>query len=241
MFDDEIPASWCLGATFRCTVAESVGLFAAVTFYSTLIVVTLIHSVIQGQRGTAERNEEATRRHARKPDGDDLGFQLCLLVVYFFSFAGGSLAWALGGVTTVHPFQCWWLQLAGSALLLACALGFVAVHVNMGSSWSPEADQKAVHHLVTHGTFAWARHPMYAIFLWASVGTLLSTLNWLVAWIVTGLVFVTLRRIETEERILISLFGAEYLEYMRTVSALGPPWGCLGFDRGAHASGRLLR
>ena len=145
-------------------------------------------------------------------------------MVYFFSFAGGSLAWALGGVTWVHPFQCWWLQLIGSALLLACALGFVAVHVNLGANWSPEADQKAVHHLVTHGTFAWARHPMYAIFLWASVGTLLSTLNWLVAWIVTGLVFVTLRRIETEERILISLFGAEYLEYMRTVSALGPPW-----------------
>ena len=93
----------------------------------------------------------------------------------------------------------------------------------------------------THGVFAWARHPMYAVFLWAFVGTLLATLNWLVAWIVTGLVFVTLRRIETEERILISLFGAEYLEYMRTVSALGPPWGCLGFDRGAHASGRLLR
>ena len=106
MFDDEIPASWCLGATFRCTIAESVGLIAAVAFYTTLIVVTLIHSVIQGQRGTAERNEEATRRHARKSDGDDLGFQLCLLVVYFFSFAGGSLAWALGGVTAVHPFQC---------------------------------------------------------------------------------------------------------------------------------------
>ena len=86
MFDDEIPASWCLGATFRCTVAESVGLWSAVAFYTTLIVVTLIHSVIQGQRGTAERNEEATRRHARKSDGDDLGFQLCLLVVYFFSF-----------------------------------------------------------------------------------------------------------------------------------------------------------
>ena len=83
---------------------------------------------------------------------------------------------------------------------------------------------------------------MYAIFLWASVGTLLSTPA-------SGCRVDRHRprlrhaagRIETEERILISLFGAEYLEYMRTVSALGLPWGCLGFDRGAHASGRLLR
>lgn len=71
---------------------------------------------------------------------------------------------------------------------------------------------------------------MYAIFLWAAVGTLLATLNWLIAWCVFGLVLVTLRRIETEERILVDLFGARYLEYRRQVSALGPPWGCLGFD-----------
>ena len=72
--------------------------------------------------------------------------------------------------------------------------------------------------------------PMYAAFLWAAVGTLLATLNWLIAWCVFGLVLLTLRRIETEERILIELFGARYLEYRRRVSALGPPWRCLGYD-----------
>ena len=75
---------------------------------------------------------------------------------------------------------------------------------------------------------------MYAVFLWAFVGTLLATLNWLVAWIVFGTVLVTLRRIEKEERILIELFGGEYHAYRRRVSALGPPWGCLGFDRQRH-------
>ena len=42
----------------------------------------------------------------------------------------------------------------------------------------------------------------------------------------------TLRRIETEERILTGLFGARYLEYRERVPALGPgPWCCLGFGR----------
>ena len=72
---------------------------------------------------------------------------------------------------------------------------------------------------------------MYAVFLWAAIGTLLATLNWLIACCVCGFVVMTLRRIETEERILVELFGPHYLEYRRRVSALGPPWSCLGFDR----------
>ena len=80
---------------------------------------------------------------------------------------------------------------------------------------------------------------MYAVFLWAAIGTLLATQNWLIAWIVSGVVVLTTRRIETEERILIELFGAQYVEYRRHVSALGPPWSCLGFDRElpAHLGG----
>ena len=72
---------------------------------------------------------------------------------------------------------------------------------------------------------------MYAVILWAFVGTLLATLNWLIAWCVFGSVLITLRRIETEERILVGLFAGRYLEYRRRVSALGPPWQFLGFDR----------
>ena len=68
----------------------------------------------QRDPGPARHRErsEATRRHAgsrrRRPR-----FQLCLLVVYFFRSPAATWQ-ALGGVTTVHPFQCWWLQLIGS-------------------------------------------------------------------------------------------------------------------------------
>ena len=71
---------------------------------------------------------------------------------------------------------------------------------------------------------------MYAIFVWDTIGTFLATLNWVIAWCVSGIVMVTLGRIKTEERILLGLFGESYVEYRGCVSALGIPWQCLGFD-----------
>ena len=100
----------------------------------------------------------------------------------------------------------------------------------MGLGKLTSADQKAPPKLITHGVFRWARHPMYAIFLWGTIFTFVATLNWLITLCVAS-VLMTLRRIETEERILLSLFGERYAEYRSRVSALGPPWGCLGFDR----------
>ena len=41
----------------------------------------------------------------------------------------------------------------------------------------------------------------------------------------------TFRRAETEERILLELYGDQYLEHRQRVSELGPPWWFLGFDQ----------
>ena len=120
-----------------------------------------------------------------------------------------------------HPFQCWQIQLVGSAILVACVFLFVLVHVNLAENWSPEPEQKASHALVTHGVFRWARHPMYAVFLWASIGTLLATLNWVVCLAYVVATAWQLQRIPEEERILTSLFPEEYPEYRARVPALG--------------------
>ena len=130
----------------------------------------------------------------------------------------------------VHPVQMWPLQLMGSLILLICTILFVWVHLTMGDNWSPFPERKENHELVTGGLFQYARHPMYAVFLWGFVGTFFATLNWLVAWCVSGFVGYTLSRINQEERILVDLFGARYVEYRENVSALGPPWSFLGYD-----------
>ena len=172
----------------------------------------------------------STRRRNNSSTNDELNI-LCTLVLYFFTFAGGSLLWVAAGVQWVHPIQNSQIQLIGSIMLLACAVLFIWVHLDLGENWSPLPERKDGHQLVTRGIYQWARHPMYAVFIWAVIATLLSTLNWLIAWCAFGSVLVVLSRIETEERDMVELFGDQYLEYCRDVTALGPPWGCLGYDR----------
>ena len=225
--DEEISLGWCLGMTWRCTPVEAIGLWSVVLFYMTLILGTIIHAVTQ----TSSNEEVTTRRRNTPTDAGDEWVLLCSFMIYFFSFAAGCLVWALAGVQWVHPVQIWQVQLTGAAALVTCTFLFIVVHINMGANWSPEPDGKAPRQLVTHGVFRWARHPMYAVFLWGAISTLLATLNWLIAWCVFGSVMIVLRRIETEERILVGLFGGQYLEYRSRVSALGFPWRCLGFDR----------
>ena len=82
---------------------------------------------------------------------------------------------------------------------------------------------------------------MYALFVWALVGTALATLNWVLAWTVAGSVALVLSRVRAEERILLDLFGERYVEYRREVSALGPPWQCLGFDGELSSQGEERR
>ena len=76
---------------------------------------------------------------------------------------------------------------------------------------------------------------MYAVFLWAAVGCACATLNWVLTLLFIAMFWMTARRVASEERILVDLFGSEYLAYRTRVSAFGPPWMCLsrrlGFDR----------
>jgi protein-S-isoprenylcysteine O-methyltransferase Ste14 len=85
---------------------------------------------------------------------------------------------------------------------------------------------------------------MYAVFLWAAVGSACATLNWVIAALFCAMFWMTARRVASEERILVHLFGSEYRAYRRRVSAFGPPWMCLsrrlGFD-GAEVSSDELQ
>ena len=110
-----------------------------------------------------------------------------------------------------------------------CTIILLLVHMNMGESWSPQLEVKVRHKLITHGIFRFARQPMYAVLLWAALGTLHATFNCLVTWCVFGSVFFTFQRINNEDRILEELFGDAFREYQCRISALGPPWQCLKF------------
>jgi len=167
-----------------------------------------------------------TRRSNKKnvPENGDELLALCGLMVYFFVFCAGCLLWALKGEPAVHPFRNSVVQLIGSVLLLLCSCGYVVVHADLGNNWSPFPERLDDHQLVTTGLFSWARHPLYAVVLWATIGTLLATLNWLFAWVLAGFCGMVLLRIPKEEAILLDLFGDEYRDYQASVPALGWPW-----------------
>ena len=45
--DEEIDnPAWCLGATFRCTPSESIGVWSVILFYSIVVAVTAMHSFL---------------------------------------------------------------------------------------------------------------------------------------------------------------------------------------------------
>lgn len=238
--NDEVAMYWCLGLTWRCTRSEMIGIWSVLFFYTSALLITFIHLLANPTSNAISSSRAspppATAYSHRRTNDDDYK-SLCMLLGYFFTFVLGCLLWVTVGVQAVHPVQIWQVQLLGVGLLMLCTVLFAISHLNMGDNWSPVPERKDNHQLVTAGLFRFARHPMYAILLWATVGTLLATLNWLIAWIVLGFAGFTIRRIETEEHIMVELFGDRYKEYRQQVSALGPPWGCLGYDKGLQMEG----
>ena len=229
--DNEISTVYCLGATFRCTPYEASGVWSLILFYSTVLTVTAVHGCLQEPPN--DRHTTAHSQNHRSPTEQqtrDLKM-VCSLVIYFFSLAAGSLLWVLVGVKAVHPVQSMVVQAIGFTILLTCIVVFLVVHSSLGENWTPAGQSCRTRKLVTGGVYNWCRHPMYSCFLWANIGTLLATLNWVITLCAMP-VLVTLVAIEAEEQVLVERFGSQYVEYCEKVSALGFPWCCLGFDGG---------
>ena len=85
------------------------------------------------------------------------------------------------------------------------------------------------HALVTHGIYAWLRHPAYFGFFWWAVGTQLLLANPLALVAYTGATFYFFYdRIPYEEELLVHFFGSEYKAY-RKRTWIGIPlmaWAC---------------
>merc|ERR1712039_1007684 len=138
------------------------------------------------------------------------------------------------GIQPVHDSR---IQVVGVGMLLLCYAGFISVHFAMGKNWSVQAEVKTQHQLVVHGPFRFARHPMYAVFLWFAVSAFVATLNWMIALMSFFYFLMVMNRIPIEEGILSELYGDQYLSYQKKVPALGLPWCCCYRSRSPSASG----
>jgi protein-S-isoprenylcysteine O-methyltransferase Ste14 len=102
-----------------------------------------------------------------------------------------------------------------------CAFA-VWARVRLGSNWSASVTRKQQHELVRSGPYAIVRHPIYAGFLLAILGTALAQ-GELRALMALALAFVAWwAKACLEERFLVEEFGGAYTTYCRQVSQLIP-------------------
>jgi protein-S-isoprenylcysteine O-methyltransferase Ste14 len=133
-------------------------------------------------------------------------------------------------------FLCvWWFRAPdaprSSVFVLAAALisGALADFLmwnaitHLGRQFRIQAGLYEDHQLVRSGPYAVVRHPIYASLLWLilATGLLLSLWQWLVAGLALCVAGNEVR-VRTEDRLLESRFGKEFLEYRKQVPAYLP-------------------
>jgi protein-S-isoprenylcysteine O-methyltransferase Ste14 len=144
--------------------------------------------------------------------------------VFYLLLAGVfSDFWLQGGNLPNFAFPAPdWLRWTGVGLGVMSVALFACSHKALGRFWSPYLQLRPTHKLITDGSYARIRHPIYsAIVGWmASLG--LVAANWIpiVFAALSALNFVL--RIRGEEKMMLQQFGDEYQEYMKRTGRLLP-------------------
>jgi len=174
-----------------------------------------------------------TRRHGKPRIADDLntGLDKVLLLLAGVGMQLIPIVYLLTG----------WLDFADYGLPTAAslALGVVGApvfavgiwllwrsHADLGRNFAPTLQIVEDHSLVTDGVYRRIRHPMYLAHLLWAIGQVLLLQNWIAgpAFLVVQIPLY-LRRIPTEERMMLEQFGDEYREYMNRTGGLFPRFG----------------
>jgi len=162
---------------------------------------------------TAKRNE-------RTQHSASLLIHACLIIVAFALLFWRRLSVGLLSWRFVPDSAA--LAGAGFALTVAGVAVAIWARFFLGRNWSGIVTIKQDHRLVRRGPYAIVRHPIYAGFVLAMLGTalVLGELRGLLAVAVALTHWWAKSRIE--ERFLLEQFGAEYAQYRREVKALIP-------------------
>lgn len=93
----------------------------------------------------------------------------------------------------------------------------------LGKFWSLHVEIRAGHEFVRTGPFRWVRHPAYLSMVLELVSVAFTLSVWGVPLVVLTAFFAVLfRRIQLEERALVSEFGQRYSDYRRSTPAIIP-------------------
>ncbi|MGQ9554287.1 MAG: methyltransferase family protein [Anaerolineae bacterium] len=118
------------------------------------------------------------------------------------------------------------LRLAGLVLFLGGLLLLLWPRRTLGALWgfstSFGTQLRAQHQLITHGPFAFIRHPMYSGLWLMLAGAVLAYHTWGSLAYLVGFVVSLRRRAQLEDKVLEARFGAEWRDYAARVPRFVP-------------------
>lgn len=171
-------------------------------------------------------------RAQRQPAGRTVGWSPPFARGSFGQLAAASILGAGVMYVLARPLplrlsrRARWVSLVSGVALYFTGLGLMlggrfALGKMYNVSTSTGAQLFAGHRLVTHGPFAYVRHPMYLGGQLAEIGALLVFRNWTTLLIATNVLTLPLRA-RREEEALAAEFGEEWEDYKRRVPAWLP-------------------
>jgi protein-S-isoprenylcysteine O-methyltransferase Ste14 len=138
-------------------------------------------------------------------------------------FLAGTIISALDIVMLQHlRYSLTAVGVAGVVLLLVGSGLYGMARRSLGKFYSEAVRIMPEHKLVMSGPYRFVRHPLYLgeILFYLSIPMVLGSLYGFIAMLV--LIPMLLYRIRIEEKILVSKFGQEYLEYAHRAKKLIP-------------------
>ncbi|KAF2359990.1 Isoprenylcysteine carboxyl methyltransferase [Trinorchestia longiramus] len=116
----------------------------------------------------------------------------------------------------------WYVSAVGA---IACLAGevtrkFAMITAQKNFNHLVQVRRQSGHKLVTHGVYAWCRHPSYVGWFWWSIGTQVLLINPIcVVFYTAASWYFFNERIEFEEMTLLNFFGQEYVDYQKQVGS----------------------
>ncbi len=108
--------------------------------------------------------------------------------------------------------------------IVLCALGVgfaIWARAYLGRNWGMPMTQKEIPALVTTGPYAYVRHPVYAGFLLAMLGSAIGqSLIWVIPFVLFGIYFAYSAR--REEKLMLAQFPEQYAAYMQRTKMFVP-------------------
>ncbi len=117
----------------------------------------------------------------------------------------------------------YWTVITGTVLLFLGGVVLLISRIQLGKYGGPKIVIEENHQLITNGVYRFIRHPMYLGFLFIFFGYSLALGSIFMTNVICFIFLLIFKnRIDIEERLLLSKFGQEYMDYMERTKRLFP-------------------